>query len=380
MEMTIAGAASAVLEAYQPHIGLGREELPTPALILDLDVVRPNIALMAERMRGPAKLRPHAKTHKCAELARMQIEAGAIGITTATAWEAVALARAGIDDILIANEVAGAHKLALLAEAAQTATITLGVDSPEAADAYSSAAQNAGSTLRLLLDVDIGQNRCGVRSIDEALEVAAHVDRLAGVELIGVMGWEGHTVLMPDLDERAAAINLALDRLLETFDALKTAGFRMEVVSAGGTNTHYVTANREGVTEIQAGVYVFMDEGFGELGSGFSRGGLTVLTSVLSRQGETVVCDCGSKEIGVEPWGLPQPVRRDVRTRAVHEAHTLLDAQEGCDLRYGDVVELIPGHACTTVNLHEIYHVVEGNQVVDIWPILAHGPGLGTAV
>jgi 3-hydroxy-D-aspartate aldolase len=210
--------------------------------------------------------------------------------------------------------------------------------------------------------------------------VAEHVEGLAGVELVGVIAWEGHTVLMPDLDERAAAINLALDQLLEARDALQNAGYRMDVVSAGGTNTHYITAKREGVTEIQAGVYVFMDEGFRELGSGFSPGGLTVLTSVLSRQGDTVVCDCGGKEIGVESWGLPQPVRSDVRTRAVHEAHTLLDALEGCDLGYGDPVELIPGHACTTVNLHEVYHVVEGTQVVDIWPILAHGPGLGTAL
>ena len=378
--MPIAEVASAVVHAYESHIGLGREELPTPALILDLERVRKNIEVMASRMNGPAKLRPHAKTHKCAEIARMQIDAGAIGVTTATAWEALALARAGVDDILIANEVGGAGKLGLLAEAAATTTITLGVDGREVADAYSSAAQGAGSTFPLLLDVDSGQNRCGVRSVPEALELARYVEQLPGVELVGVMAWEGHTVLIPDLDERSAAINKALDRLLEVRDALEAAGFSMSVVSAGGTNTHYVTAKRSGVTEIQAGVYVFMDEGFRNMGSGFSPGGLTVLASVLSRHGDTVVCDCGSKEVSVEPWGLPQPVRPDVRTRAIHEAHALLDAAPGCDLSYGDVVEFIPGHACTTVNLHEVYHVVERGQVVDIWPILAHGPGLGTAL
>ena len=232
--MPITEVASAVVEAYQPTIGLAREELPTPALILDLEIVRNNIAKMAERMHGqPAKLRPHAKTHKCAELARMQIDAGAIGITTATVWEALALARAGIEDILIANEVAGREKLALLAEAAQTARITIGVDSPEAADAYATAAKAASSTILLLLDVDSGQNRCGVRSVDEALAVARYVEKLPGVELVGVMGWEGHTVLIKDMEERAVAINEALDRLITARDTLEAAGFNMSVVSAG---------------------------------------------------------------------------------------------------------------------------------------------------
>ena len=168
---------------YITFIGRPRHDLITPALILDLDIARDNIANMAAYMRGvPAKLRPHIKVHKSPELGRMQIEAGeSVGLTTATVWEAVVMVRGGINDILVANEVVGEEKIRTLAELAREAHVIAAIDDAQNAEDLSSAALKAGSALGVLIDLDVGMERCGVRTKEEALRLAQHVSGLRGL-------------------------------------------------------------------------------------------------------------------------------------------------------------------------------------------------------
>src|SRR5579872_3615848 len=152
------------VEAHRSAIGRARQELTTPALLLDIEILRRNIAAMAEWTRSHAKIRPHTKVHKCPEIARLQIAAGAIGLTTATVWEAAAMVEAGFDNILIANEVACGEKLALLASIARERSLLVGVDDPDGAKALSGAAERAGSRIGVLVEIDVGLRRGGVRS------------------------------------------------------------------------------------------------------------------------------------------------------------------------------------------------------------------------
>jgi D-serine deaminase-like pyridoxal phosphate-dependent protein len=372
-------SAASVIDRYRSDRGKPRDALTTPALILDAAAVRRNIAAMAARTRGPTRLRPHAKSHKCAEIARLQVEAGAIGVTTATVWEAVALVRAGIRDLLIANQVVGEEKVRRLAEAAREARLTVAVDDLGNAEALSAAAGAAGSEIGVLVDIDVGMNRCGVRSREEALRVAEHVHRLAGLRLRGVMGYEGHCVMETDRAVRAQKAHAAMEYLLSIADALAGAGLPIEVVSAGGTGTYDLTGMNPRVTEIQAGSYVLMDATRLAIISEFAPA-LTVLTTVISRQGATLVLDSGKKTVSPD-FTLPRVVGlppEQVIARKISEEHLLCDVSPDCPLAVGDRVEVVPGYCPTTLNLHEIYHVVEEGVVVDLWPVLARGAGTGS--
>jgi len=363
--------------AYGSAIGQKRDELVTPALILDLDAARRNIAFMAERMGAmPARLRPHVKVQKSPELAKLQVEAGAIGVCTATVWEAIVMSRAGIGDVLIANEVCGRGKVKALAEAAKEGRLTVAVDNaPNAAD-LSNAALAAGSKLEVLIEVDVGMGRGGVRSPEDAVALARRVDELPGLRLRGVQGYEGHCMREPDRGVRVEKAQAAMAYLGEVIDRLAAAGFECEVVSAGGTGTYDITGANPRVTEIQAGSYVFMDNFHGNLVSGFSRA-LTVLGTVMSQHGDTIVLDSGRKSIGID-FVLPTMVEYPFyQARYFAEEHALFDVDDRCELQLGDTAELIPGYAPTTVNLYDVYHVVEDGVVVDIWPIIPRGPGHG---
>jgi D-serine deaminase-like pyridoxal phosphate-dependent protein len=360
------------------NIGRARDALTTPALILDAAAMRRNIALMAARTSGPTRLRPHAKSHKCAQIARLQLEAGAIGMTTANVWEAVALVQAGIDDLLIANEIVGEEKIRRLAEAARNARLTVAVDDVRNAEALSAAAGAAGSEIGVLVDVDVGMNRCGVRTGEEALRVAGHISRLPHLRLRGVMGYEGHCGREADRTVRAQKAQAAMEYLLSIADRLAGAGLPVAVVSAGGTGTYDLTGMNPRVTEIQAGSYALMDATRLALLSEFAPA-LTVLTTVISRQGNTVVLDGGKKTVGVDftlPWIAGLSPEQAV-PRSASEEHLLYDVAPECPLAMGDRVEVVPGYCPTTVNLHEVYHVVEDGVVVDLWPVLARGAGRG---
>jgi D-serine deaminase-like pyridoxal phosphate-dependent protein len=357
--------------ARERAIGRERTDLTTPALILDLDVARSNIERMAERMRElPAELRPHIKVHKSARLARMQVEAGAIGVTAATVWEAIAMARGGVDDILIANQVVGDRHIAALTELARTARVMVAVDDAANVKRLGQAAVQAGSRLGVLVEVDTGMGRCGVRTPAAARELAEVAGATDGLDFRGVSGYEGHCMLEPDTDVRVREAGAAAGRLLAAVDAIGTAGIGCEIVSAGGTGTYYLTGAHTGITEIQAGSYAVMDAFHESLVPGGFEIALTVLATVISRQGDQVVLDAGRKAIGIDNM-LPRLAGADSEPLFVHEEHSGFAVPDDSSLRVGDRVELQSGYAPTTANLHDVYHVVERGVVTDLWPLEA---------
>ncbi len=364
-------------ENYRSAIGKARRDLITPAMILDLDVARRNIFTMADYMRGvSAKLRPHIKVHKSPELARMQMEAGAcIGMTTATVWEAVVMARGGIDDILVANAVVGLEKIQTIAELSREAHVIVAIDDARNAEDLSNAALQTGSVLGVLIDLDVGMRRCGVRSKEEALRLAEHVSKLSGLRLEGMMGYEGHCMLEPDPDRRVRKAHAAMEELMEAVDFLAKHGFESRIISGGGTGTYNITGAHPRLTELQAGSYVVMDAFHAQLIPGFPVA-LTVLGTVISRHGNRVILDSGRKVIGSE-LGLPR--LKDVlsTTAGIAEEHLLVDVDVASSLRVGEKVEVVSGYGPTTVNLHDVYYVVEHDIVTDVWPVRARAAGLG---
>ena len=365
-------------DPYRAAIGRSRSELETPALLLDLDIARQNIAVMAGHMERAGKsLRPHTKTHKAPQIARLQVEAGAIGVSTATAWEAIVMIDAGVDDILVANEVVGPSRIRALTDAARDCRVTVAVDSAANLDDLSAAAVAAGSVIGVLVEVDVGMNRGGVRSKEEALDVARHAVSLPGIEWRGAMGYEGHCMLEPDRGLRITKQGKAMTHLFEVVDHLAVDGIECEIVSAGGTGTYDLIAAHPRVTELQAGSYVFMDAFHGSLIPGFDVA-LTVLATVMGRHGDRIILDAGRKGVGIDLM-LPSPVGIEATTAFVDEEHTGIDVPESSPLRYGDTVELMAGYGPTTVNLYGRYHVIEGGVVTDIWPVMARY-GSDTAV
>lgn len=361
------------LDAYRQAIGRRREELTTPALILDLGLLRKNIATMAEWTRSHAQIRPHTKTHKCVEIARLQVASGAVGITVATVWEAVAMASAGLDNILIANEVMGEEKLRRVAETARETNILVAVDSVAGAEALARAAVTAGAKIGVLIELDVGMRRGGVRTQQAACTLATALSRLPGIVLRGIMGYEGHVVLEPDRGMRAKLAAEAMDRLIACVQALEGRGFEIEIVSAGGTNTYDMTGTNPRVTELQAGSYAFMDVAYAPFAPAF-KPALRIMGTVVSRNEQTAVLDYGTKVMAMD-LGPPALVEPWARVRAVHEEHTLLDVDDEKRLLLGEPVEMIVGYCGGTVNLNDVYNVVEGDRVVEVWPILARGPG-----
>jgi D-serine deaminase-like pyridoxal phosphate-dependent protein len=365
-------------DGYRRAIGRPRDAIPTPALILDLDVARRNLAAMRDRLEGrPARLRPHIKIEKCPDLARLHVEYGAVGIATATAWEALVMARAGIADVLVANEVVGPAKVDALVEAARHCRLTVTVDDPVNVADLAAAAVAGGVTMEMLIEVDVGMGRGGTRSIAETLTVAAAIAAAPGVALRGVQAYEGHCMLEPDRDVRIAGAHAAMALAAEHVEQLRAAGHEVHDVSGGGTGTYDITSANPIVTELQAGTFVFMDLFHGTLVQGFEHS-LTVAATVVIRHGSTVVLDAGRKSIGID-FVQPRMVGYDLEARYFAEEHALFDFPGEPPLDLGDRVELLPGYAATTVNMYDVYHVVSEGVVVDIWPIVPRGPGMGLA-
>jgi D-serine deaminase-like pyridoxal phosphate-dependent protein len=356
---------------YKGLVGRSRKDVETPGLILDLDVLRQNIDAMAAWTAEHAKIRPHAKAHKSPEIARLQVDSGALGITCATVGEAAVMLAAGLDGIFIANQVVTPWKLDLLAGLSRGREVMVAVDSVEGAEALSASAVRTGTEIGALIEVDTGMGRGGVRSQAEARIVALHASRLPGVRVRGVAGWEGHVALERDRAARAAAATAAVSTLAACADVLRDEGIEVDIVSAGGTNTYDLTGCDPRVTETEAGSYVLMDTSYA-LFSPLFKPALSILGTVISRHGHRVILDCGTKSHAVM---LEPPRTRDGSATAVevHEEHALVDIIGDSVPTFGDRVELLVSYCSGTVTLHDAYYVVENDQVVDIWPITRTG-------
>ena len=367
-------AAERVQEMYGQHKGASIDTLQTPALIADLDVMRRNMAAMMTALDGQvARLRPHTKVQKSPDIALLQVEAGAIGVTVATIWEAAAMAAAGVRSILIANEVIGAEKIRTAAALASRAELLIAVDDAGNIADLSAAMTAAGSRAGILVDLDVGMARCGARSAQQALELARQVHGAPGLDLRGVQAYEGHCMLEPDRETRVRLAAEAMAYAASVKDLLRSDGLPADILSGGGTGTYNITGRNPAVTELQAGSYVFMDAFHGNLVPGFEVS-LTVLTSVLARHGDTVIFDAGRKSVGID-FVLPPLQGYDYQARYYAEEHALFDTDPGFTAALGDRMRLICGYAPTTVNLHDVIFAVEGDQVADIWPVFPRGPG-----
>lgn len=362
-------------DAIRADVGRVVEELPTPALILDLAAATRNLAVMRDGIAMmPAELRPHVKAHKSAEVARLQLGHGAIGVTTATVAEADAMARAGVPDILVANQVVAAPAIDRVVAVATLTRTTVAVDQLDNLETLADRAGAAGAVLGVVVEVDVGMGRGGARTTEEALTLAGRAAGLPGIELRGLMGYEGHCADEPDVELRQHEVRASMARLVEVADRCRAAGLGIEIVTAGATGTYRFTGGYPGVTEVQAGSYVLMDR-FHEAVAPEFECALTVLTTAISRHGDLVVFDAGRKGIGTD-LRPPDPPGPGAELAFVHEEHLGVRFPAGAPYRVGDRVTLVPGYAPTAVNLFGAYHVVEGGRVVDVWPVLArHGSG-----
>jgi D-serine deaminase-like pyridoxal phosphate-dependent protein len=351
-------------------------EIDTPALVVDLDIFERNLKNMAEFFRGHrANLRPHTKSHKCPEIARQQLASGAIGVTCAKLGEAEVMASYGIGPLLIANQVVGPVKIARLMALAQTADVTVAVDGIDNVAELSAAATAAGVRLPVLVEVDVGMGRCGVLPGAPALALCRAVVGAHGLHLAGLMGFEGHVVDHTSFEARKRGCVAALE-LLDTTRALVEAdGIPVGIVSGGGTGTYQIAGTWPGMTEVQAGSYVFMDATYKAIeGMEAFDCSLTLLATVVSRPHERrAIVDAGLKVLSTDQ-GLPVPVSPPgARVVGLSEEHGKLDFAEPSRLRIGDRVSFLPSHCCTNVNLHDRLYGVRGERVEVVWDISARG-------
>ncbi|MDO8390997.1 MAG: alanine racemase [Actinomycetota bacterium] len=334
-------------------------DLPTPALVIDRDLLGHNLATMSAALPGTA-LRPHVKAHKCTSLAALQRAAGHAAFTCATPREMVGMAAAALgDDLLLANEVLDPTRLAALAEAQQNARITIAVDSAETIEA----AARAGLQ-EVLVDVNVGLPRCGCAPADAGR--IADLARGRGLAVRGVMGYEGHLMMVDDRERQRAEVQACVERLLAAHALVGG-----DVVSAGGTGTYHL---HDRVTEVQAGSYALMDTHYARLGLPFQQA-CFVIGTVISTSAGFAVADVGLKAMGMD-HGNPAVQTLDGQPADVwflSDEHVTFATTDDTTLRVGDRVRVVPAHIDPTMALHEVAWVVRGEEVVDRWAIDLRG-------
>ncbi|GLY87045.1 alanine racemase [Actinoallomurus iriomotensis] len=354
------------------------DALATPALLVDRARLDRNVASMASAMRGAGvALRPHFKTSKCLEVARRQLDQGAIGFTCSTPAEVRLLQDEGVGDLLWAHQPVGPAKVAFAIGALRRGGLTLGLDSVEVAAPLAS----GGVPVPFLLEVDTGLGRTGVDP-DRAVETATRIASLPGFALRGVMTHEGHLGTYGDRTALEEAGTRAGELLASVAAKLRAAGLDCPIVSVGSTPGATSAPFAEGVTEARPGTYVYYDSGQVRLGSATpDRCAQTVLTRVVSTQRRgTAIVDAGIKAMssdGLAGGSLGtvcdvagRPLE-DVLFANGNEEHGYLTGEGTARLRPGDLLRVIPNHACGTTNMWSRLHVVEDGRVVDRWPIRA---------
>ncbi len=348
------------------------DALDTPQLLIDLDVVDANLKRMFGAFRGRGlAVRVHFKSLKCAGLAKYIAKAGANGFLCAKLNEAEVLADAGLTDIFIANQVVGPLKLRRLAELARRAQVRVCVDDAENVEQMARAARAAGSTVGVLVEVDIGMGRCGVDPGEPALALARQIHASPGLRFVGLQGYDGHLQLMPDPAERRAKCVASLEKLVGTRRLIEKAGIPVEVVTGAGTGTWEFVGAYEGVTEIQPGSFVLMDCAYHAVRPEFGCA-LSILAGVISRRPGRYILDAGSKAISRD-FGTPVVKGRpEDKVMKLSEEHATVESADG-EVRVGDRREVIPAHCCATMNLHRGCVAVRGGKVEALWPIEASG-------
>jgi D-serine deaminase-like pyridoxal phosphate-dependent protein len=366
-----------------PEPGDPVEAVDTPALVLDLDAAERNIATMAGyASRHGLLLRPHAKSHKSPELARLQLAAGAVGVCVQKASEALALADGGVEDLFVSNEVIAPAKLAALARLAGRVRLALAVDSPLGVQRLAAAVRDAGTTVRVLVEVDVGQGRCGLAPEQAGVLAAAVLAAApAGLTFGGLHAYHGGAQHLRAPAERAAAIHDSARRVTVALESLQRNGIRCPLVTGAGTGT-FIHETGTGVWgELQPGSYVFLDRDYADNepapGAPRFEHALFVKSRVISEHGTHAVVDAGHKAHAIDS-GMPGVWGRDLEFGNGGDEHGILTRRGAEPLpALGDTVWLVPGHCDPTVNLHDSYVVVRGGlehgKVHALWPVAARG-------
>jgi D-serine deaminase-like pyridoxal phosphate-dependent protein len=363
--------------------GDGVDAIETPALVVDLDAMERNIErLAAFATRHRVRLRPHAKTHKCAAVAQRQIAAGAVGVCVQKAGEALALGAAGLRDVYISNPVVDAAKLARVAQLAGHIRLAIAVDSVAGSERLAQALAAAGSVADVFVEIDVGQGRCGVEPAAAgalARQVVAH-----GLRLAGLQAYHGRAQHLRSAHERAQAIGYAAAAVRAAEASMSRAGLSCPLVTGAGTGSFLVEATSGVWGELQAGSYVFMDRDYADNeptpGAPVFEHALFVKSQVTSRGLAHAVVDAGHKSHAIDS-GLPRVWQRELDFANGGDEHGILrpcrPTAAGQLPAIGETVWLVPGHCDPTVNLHDHLVAVRGGlvhgTVAEVWRVDARG-------
>jgi len=358
------------------------DELDTPVLLIDSDALERNLRTLAKMTEATGiHYRPHTKTHKSTTIARMQIEAGAIGVCCAKLGEAEVMAANEIDNILITTPVVGESKIGRLMTARNQAAISVVADNKNNIEMLGRIAQLSGLKLDVFVEVDVGQGRCGVPPGPEAATLASMIDNHQWLNFSGLQGYQGKIQMLVDVEERQTETIEGLNKLSQAICEVEKKGLTVKIRTGGGTGTLPFDADHGLLTEIQAGSYVFMDSQYGGINwpgvdtPPFEQA-LYILTTVVSKPApDRVVLDAGLKAASSDhgPPIIENGVGQNYAFGGDEHGILTMTGGGGVPWEVEDKLRLIPSHCDTTVNLYDQYMVVRDETVIDVWPIEARG-------
>lgn len=358
------------------------QELSTPALTIDLGILERNLDRMAAYCREHnLGLRPHTKTHKTPEVARMQLERGAVGLTVAKVGEAEVMASAGLDEIVVAYPIWGAEKLRRLATLARERSVLLSLDNEATALGLSHAANAAGATVGVLVEFDAGYRRCGLQHGLACMELALKIEKMPGLKFRGLMTFPGN--IWGSEDDRKKEAEQVAERFEKTLEPFRKAGMEVEIVSGGSTPSAFMSASIPGLTEIRPGTYAYNDlnthyQGTCSLEDCAARVVATVVSTAVPGR---AMIDAGSKTLSADSLhagsasGFGYVVEApDAPVIKLNEEHGYLDITKSSHtFHVGDVVTVIPNHVCTCVNMHDEVFTLRNGKVEETWKVAARG-------
>lgn len=357
-----------------------RSDVPTPALLIDIDILDRNIAVMRDSAAVLGlKLRPHAKAHKCVEIGQRVMAAGAVGISCATIGEAETMALGGVAGILVTAPLVSPDALQRLQRLLlRGADIAVVADHPDAVAALATVASATGRRLGVLVDVDVGMGRTGCQDATAAVALARQVAAAPALSYAGIQAYWGNLQHVSPFAERVRLIGVQVERLKSIIADLRAAGLAPAVVSGGGTGSHRIDAASGLFTEIQPGSYLFMDSCYGAISisendNPFIPSLFVAATVVSANRPGRVVVNAGWKAFATDS-GKPVALRGGppgAEFRFMGDEHGALDFTGGSGPALGATIEFLTSHCDPTVNLYGAFHVVRGEEVIDIWPIRA---------
>jgi D-serine deaminase-like pyridoxal phosphate-dependent protein len=328
---------------------------------------------------GKAAYRPHTKSHKSPLIAKMQIARGACGVCCSKLGEAEVMAAGGVDDIHITTPVVGRDKARRFAQLAATGRVSVVVDNADNVAELSAAATVLGTVIDVLIEMDVGQGRCGIAGPEQAVGIAEAINRANSLRLKGMQGYQGKLQSVVAFNERQNAVRSALDKLVQGAQALRDHGFAVEVLTGGGTGSLPIDLEFGELTELQPGSYVFMDSTYRRIGWDANAGrtpfanSLSVLAGVVSHPlADRAVLDVGWKAASSDS-GPPVLKEGGLAVEFAGDEHSLITGAAASVLKVGSKIELIPSHCDTTVNLYDCYHVIRNGVVEAVWPVAARG-------